>query len=79
MADALADQIACCGVCKRFLCSCCDGRGVGGGLLPEGGGYQDDPCPVCEGSGWECYALGVADPHFRECPSCNNPEGLRSP
>lgn len=32
-------------------CDCCDGRGEVGGLLPDGGGYQTDPCPYCDGTG----------------------------
>lgn len=36
-------------------------------------------CPTCEGGGWESYGLGHNDPHFRECETCNNPEGLPSP
>jgi hypothetical protein len=36
-------------------------------------------CPICEGSGWECYGLGFADPHFRECGECGNPHKWPSP
>lgn len=36
-------------------------------------------CPKCEGGGWECYGLGYADPHFRVCDECYNPEGLPCP
>lgn len=32
-------------------CDCCDGRGEVGGLLLDGGGYQTDPCPYCDGTG----------------------------
>jgi len=42
---------------------------------------ETDPpvCAACENSGWECYSLGFADPHFRVCTVCENPEGLPSP
>jgi hypothetical protein len=45
---------------------------------------EDEPrnCPEgtgCDGGGWECYGLGYADPHFRECRKCGNPEGHMSP
>lgn len=36
-------------------------------------------CPTCYGGGWECYGIGIADPHFRECPECHNPKGYPSP
>lgn len=36
-------------------------------------------CRTCEGGGWECYGLGIGDPHFRTCPACGNPEGHPSP
>lgn len=32
-------------------CIWCGGQGVVGGLLPNGGGYQTDPCPNCDGTG----------------------------
>lgn len=35
-------------------------------------------CDQCGGGGWECYGLGFADPNFRECSICHNPEGLPS-
>lgn len=41
---------------------------------------QPDPvCPKCEGGGWTAYGLGRGDPHFRECQTCGNPGGHRSP
>jgi hypothetical protein len=36
-------------------------------------------CPTCEGGGWQGYGIGHGDPHFRECPTCGNPEGHPSP
>lgn len=39
----------------------------------------EDECPTCFGGGWECYGLGFGDPHFRECPTCHNPQGHPSP
>lgn len=42
----------------------------------------DEPekyCSACENGGWECYGLGYGDPHFRECPVCQNPFSLPSP
>lgn len=47
-------------------CRGCDGRGVVGGMLPNGGGYEDQECPVCEGSGGE----RAADNDGSECPWC---------
>ncbi|WP_181374892.1 hypothetical protein [Pectobacterium parmentieri] len=34
-------------------CTGCDGHGLVGGLLPNGGGYDVDECPYCHGSGME--------------------------
>lgn len=39
----------------------------------------DRECPICGDTGWEAYGIGHMDPHFRECESCGNPEGKRSP
>lgn len=36
-------------------------------------------CSACENSGWECYSVGMGDPHFRVCTLCGNPEGLPCP
>lgn len=36
-------------------------------------------CSACENGGWECYGIGLGDPHFRECKECGNPLGLESP
>ncbi len=36
-------------------------------------------CEACEDGGWECYGIGIGDPHFRICPHCHNPEGHPSP
>jgi hypothetical protein len=30
-------------------CSTCGGHGMIGGLLPNGGGYDSEPCPDCQG------------------------------
>lgn len=43
---------------------------------------EEKNCPEgtgCEGGGWECYGLGYADPHFRVCSICGNPEWVPSP
>jgi hypothetical protein len=40
---------------------------------------EEMPCPMCGGGGWECYGIGHSDPHFRECRTCYNPEGLPCP
>lgn len=48
--------------------------------MAENAGIEpDDYCAACEDSGWKCYALGFADPHFRECSVCGNPKGRPSP
>jgi hypothetical protein len=36
-------------------------------------------CLTCEGGGWECYGIGIGDPHFRECTKCHNPKNRPSP
>lgn len=72
-------------------CWACDGHGMIGGFVGGGApGYETETCgtckgtghatcPACEGGGWESYGLGHNDPHFRECETCNNPEGFPSP
>lgn len=32
---------------KPPVCMCCNGHGEIGGLLPNGGGYDSEPCPDC--------------------------------
>lgn len=32
---------------QTTICQMCGGRREVGGLLPDGGGYQTDPCPEC--------------------------------
>jgi len=45
----------------------------------QGGEPEGEYCTACEGGGWECYGLGIGDPHFRVCPVCGNPSGHPSP
>jgi len=52
------------------------GRPFAPGVLVE---TEAPVCAACEGGGWEGYGLGFADPHFRVCKVCDNPEGLPSP
>jgi hypothetical protein len=40
---------------------------------------EPEVCPACEGAGWECYGIGVGDPHFKVCEACHNPEAKSSP
>ena len=71
---------------KTTECPDCEGRGEIGGLLPDGGGYQNDPCPTCEGSGEVFvrrnsrgqidYIDGSPTSETTRCDMCNG-EGVR--
>jgi hypothetical protein len=43
------------------------------------GGEVDPWCDECENAGIVCCGIGHNDPHFRECETCHNPHGYRSP
>lgn len=48
---------------KTTGCHTCGGRREVGGLLPDGGGYQTDPCPECGDDPIEEYPdNGPTDP-----------------
>lgn len=40
---------------------------------------DDEPCPVCEGVGWEFFGTRHGVEIYRECSCCFNPERLESP
>ena len=49
-------------------------------LKSEDPDKKEDPCPVCDGSGWILSPYqAVGAPNFEECPCCFNPEGYPSP
>lgn len=59
----------------------CNGKGppIVWQECPDCGNAKNRTCPTCEGGGWECYGIGIGDPHFRECLTCHNPEGHPQP
>jgi hypothetical protein len=50
-----------------------------GAVLRDLDGRESIACESCEDGGWECYGIGIGDPHFQECTKCGNPKGLPSP
>lgn len=39
------------------VCGMCNDHGMIGGLLPNGGGYDSEPCPECEASRYPADAV----------------------
>lgn len=57
---------------KVPLCDYCNGHGMVGGLLPNGGGYDGEPCPDCAAPQ---AAVAVLEPHSYAGKRKGHPDG----